>query len=158
MNALLRQAIQRSRALRSNIPVQVSEVTELPPQAFPSEPDPPPARPKYFPWFSITEELGPRKILISQIQRSVAAHFGIKVTDLISARRTRDLIIPRHIAIYLAKEMTPRSLPAIGRAFGGRDHTTALNAIRNTRARLELGDPEVTAAVAAVRAEIEGQQ
>ncbi len=67
---------------------------------------------------------------IEDIQRVVSQHFGVSKSDLVSARRTRSIVRPRQIAMFLSKQMTPRSLPEIGRRFGGRDHTTVLHAVR----------------------------
>jgi len=72
----------------------------------------------------------PRRIRIEDIQRIVSKHYNVTKADLLSARRTRTIVRPRQIAMYLAKMMTPRSLPEIGRRFGGRDHTTVLHAVR----------------------------
>nr|WP_223385540.1 chromosomal replication initiator protein DnaA [Oricola cellulosilytica] len=72
----------------------------------------------------------PRKIRIEDIQRQVSSHYNVSRTDMLSNRRTRVIVKPRQIAMYLAKMMTPRSLPEIGRRFGGRDHTTVLHAVR----------------------------
>lgn len=71
-----------------------------------------------------------RKVRIEDIQRIVARQFNVSKNDLLSNRRTRMIVRPRQIAMYLAKMMTPRSLPEIGRRFGGRDHTTVLHAVR----------------------------
>jgi len=71
-----------------------------------------------------------RKVRIEDIQRIVARHYNVSKTELLSNRRTRTIVKPRQIAMYLAKIMTPRSLPEIGRRFGGRDHTTVLHAVR----------------------------
>src|SRR5690606_13791120 len=65
-----------------------------------------------------------RRITIEEIQRRVASHFNIRITDMHSARRSRSIARPRQVAMYLAKQLTHRSLPEIGRKFGGRDHTT----------------------------------
>ncbi|WP_332065320.1 chromosomal replication initiator protein DnaA [Bartonella sp. CB189] len=72
----------------------------------------------------------PKRIRIEEIQRAVARHYNISKQDLLSNRRTRTVVKPRQIAMYLAKILTPRSLPEIGRRFGGRDHTTVLHAVR----------------------------
>jgi hypothetical protein len=69
-------------------------------------------------------------LLVHEVQRLVAKHFKLKRADLLSPRRTADRTLPRQIAMYLAKKTTLRSLPEIGRRFGGRDHTTVLHAIR----------------------------
>ncbi|MEM7289405.1 MAG: chromosomal replication initiator protein DnaA, partial [Pseudomonadota bacterium] len=71
-----------------------------------------------------------RRVRIEDIQRIVARQFNVSKNDLLSNRRTRVIVRPRQIAMYLAKVMTPRSLPEIGRRFGGRDHTTVLHAVR----------------------------
>lgn len=72
----------------------------------------------------------PRRVKIEDIQRVVSKHYNVTKADLLSARRTRTIVRPRQIAMYLAKMMTPRSLPEIGRRFGNRDHTTVLHAVR----------------------------
>ncbi|NBX73866.1 MAG: chromosomal replication initiator protein DnaA [Alphaproteobacteria bacterium] len=71
-----------------------------------------------------------RRITIDEIQRKVAEHYGIKLAEMHSARRARDVARPRQVAMYLAKQLTPRSLPEIGRKFGGRDHTTVIHAVK----------------------------
>lgn len=71
-----------------------------------------------------------RKITIDEIQRKVAEHFSIKVTEMSSSRRARAVARPRQIAMYLAKKLTTRSFPEIGRKFGNRDHTTVLHGVR----------------------------
>ena len=72
----------------------------------------------------------PKRVRVEDIQRVVARHYNVPRTDLLSNRRTRVIVRPRQVAMYLAKTMTPRSLPEIGRRFGGRDHTTVLHAVR----------------------------
>lgn len=72
----------------------------------------------------------PKRIRIEDIQRAVSRHYNVSRTELLSNRRTRTIVRPRQIAMYLAKMLTPRSLPEIGRRFGGRDHTTVLHAVR----------------------------
>ena len=74
-----------------------------------------------------------RQIDIDQIQRVVAEHYRVTVSDILSKRRSRTLVRPRHVAIYLAKELTNYSLPEIGKSFGDRDHTTVLHAYRKIR-------------------------
>jgi chromosomal replication initiator protein len=89
----------------------------------------------------------PRRIRIEDIQKVVAGHFNVSKHDLLSARRTRTIVRPRQIAMYLAKTMTPRSYPEIGKRFGGRDHTTVLHAVRKVE--------ELAAADEALKQEIE---
>jgi len=71
-----------------------------------------------------------RRVRIEDIQRVVSQHYDVARTDLLSNRRTRKIVHPRQVAMYLSKQMTLRSLPEIGRRFGGRDHTTVLHAVR----------------------------
>lgn len=71
-----------------------------------------------------------RRITIDEIQRKVAEHYNIRLADMHSARRARNVARPRQVAMYLAKQLTARSLPEIGRKFGGRDHTTVMHAVR----------------------------
>ena len=71
-----------------------------------------------------------KRVRIEDIQKVVARQFNVARNDLLSNRRTRQIVRPRQIAMYLSKTMTPRSLPEIGRRFGGRDHTTVLHAVR----------------------------
>ncbi len=71
-----------------------------------------------------------RRVTIEEIQKRVAEHFNIRLADMHSARRARAVARPRQVAMYLAKQLTSRSLPEIGRKFGGRDHTTVMHAVR----------------------------
>jgi chromosomal replication initiator protein len=72
----------------------------------------------------------PRRVKIEDIQKLVATRYNVSRADILSERRTAAVVKPRQIAMYLAKSLTPRSLPEIGRRFGGRDHTTVLHAVR----------------------------
>jgi chromosomal replication initiator protein len=72
----------------------------------------------------------PKKVKIEDIQRLVANHYNVSKSDILSSRRTATVVRPRQIAMYLSKALTLRSLPEIGRRFGGRDHTTVLHAVR----------------------------
>jgi chromosomal replication initiator protein len=71
-----------------------------------------------------------RKVTMDDIQKKICEHFGLKLSDLHGERRSRHLARPRQMAMYLCKQLTTKSLPDIGRAFGGRDHTTVLHAVR----------------------------
>ena len=71
-----------------------------------------------------------RKITIEEIQRKVSEHYSIRLSDMIGPKRLRTIARPRQVAMYLAKQLTPRSLPEIGRRFGGRDHTTIIHGVR----------------------------
>jgi chromosomal replication initiator protein len=72
----------------------------------------------------------PKRVKIEDIQKLVASHYNVSRADILSSRRTANVVRPRQIAMYLAKTLTLRSLPEIGRRFGGRDHTTVLHAVR----------------------------
>jgi chromosomal replication initiator protein len=71
-----------------------------------------------------------RRISVDEIQKQVAGHYNIKVSDMHSARRSRAIARPRQVAMYLAKRFTSKSLPEIGRKFGGKDHTTVMHAVK----------------------------
>ncbi len=71
-----------------------------------------------------------RRVTIEEIQKRVAEHFNVRIADMHSARRARAVARPRQVAMYLAKQLTSRSLPEIGRKFGGRDHTTVMHAVK----------------------------
>jgi chromosomal replication initiator protein len=83
-----------------------------------------------------------RQLSVEQIQKTVADYYKIKTADMHSKKRTRVIARPRQVAMWLSKELTPLSLPAIGEAFGGRDHTTVLHACR-TITELRLNDPQL---------------
>ena len=71
-----------------------------------------------------------RKLTIEEIQRKVAEHYNIRLSDMIGPKRLRSIARPRQVAMYLSKQLTPRSLPEIGRRFGGRDHTTIMHGVK----------------------------
>lgn len=71
-----------------------------------------------------------KQVTIDEIQRTVSEHYNIRISELIGPKRSRVFARPRQVAMYLAKEMTQRSLPEIGRKFGKRDHTTIMHGIR----------------------------
>ncbi|NQW09420.1 MAG: chromosomal replication initiator protein DnaA [Alphaproteobacteria bacterium] len=80
-----------------------------------------------------------RRVTIEEIQRQVASHYNIRISDMYSARRSRAVARPRQIAMWLSKQLTQRSLPEIGRKFGGRDHTTVMHAVKKVE-ELRAGD------------------
>ena len=83
-----------------------------------------------------------RRISIDEIQSKVSDHYRIRKAEMTSARRAREVARPRQVAMYLSKQLTPRSLPEIGRRFGGRDHTTVIHAVRQIE-KLRAQDPEL---------------
>jgi chromosomal replication initiator protein len=84
-----------------------------------------------------------RKVTVEEIQRKVAEHYNIRLSDMIGPKRVRTIARPRQIAMYLAKTMTTRSLPDIGRRFGGRDHTTIMHGVRKVE-ELRDSDPQLS--------------
>jgi chromosomal replication initiator protein len=83
-----------------------------------------------------THEL--KRVKIEDIQKLVASHYSVSRADILSSRRTAAVVKPRQVAMFLAKVLTLRSLPEIGRRFGGRDHTTVLHAVRKIEALLQI--------------------
>jgi chromosomal replication initiator protein len=96
-----------------------------------------------------------RRVTIDEIQRRVCEHYRIRQAEMSSARRAREVARPRQVAMYLAKQLTPRSLPEIGRRFGGRDHTTVIHAVRQIE-KLRATDAELDADVRLLMRQLEG--
>ena len=95
-----------------------------------------------------------RKITIDDIQRKVADYYNLRLSDLLSARRSRTIARPRQIAMYLSKILTTRSLPEIGRKFGGRDHTTVIHAVKKVE-DLRVSDVAIDEEVEVLRRSLE---
>lgn len=112
---------------------------------------------EYEPWFWMVPLCVPVNIQpkIKMIQRVVATHYGVTVADIVSARRTADVVMPRHVAMFVAKRMTGRSLPEIGRRFGMRDHTSVLSAVRKIR-RLCSAQPHLAASIVEIESTVLG--
>jgi chromosomal replication initiator protein len=96
-----------------------------------------------------------RRVTIEDIQKKVAEHFNIRLSDMSSPKRTRNLARPRQVAMYLAKQLTQRSLPDIGQKFGNRDHTTVMHAVRKIE-ELCTSDPAFAEDVSMLRRMLEG--
>jgi len=96
-----------------------------------------------------------RRVTIEEIQKRVAQHFNIRTSDMHSARRARSVARPRQVTMYLAKQLTARSLPEIGRKFGGRDHTTVMHAVKKVD-ELREHDPSFAEDVELLRRMLEG--
>jgi chromosomal replication initiator protein len=96
-----------------------------------------------------------RRVTIDEIQKKVAEHFNIKLGEMTSDRRARAVARPRQVAMYLAKQLTMRSLPQIGRKFGGRDHTTVMHAVRKVE-ELTRTDPSLAEDVELLRRMLQG--
>jgi chromosomal replication initiator protein len=95
-----------------------------------------------------------RRLTIDEIQRKVAEHYNIRLSDMLSPRRARAIARPRQIAMYLCKELTDKSLPDIGRKFGGRDHTTIMHGIKRV-AQLSDEDASLREDVSVLRRSLE---
>jgi chromosomal replication initiator protein len=95
-----------------------------------------------------------KRVRIEEIQRIVARHYNVSRSDLLSSRRTANVVRPRQIAMYLAKTLTLRSLPEIGRRFGGRDHTTVLHAVRKIEALIGT-DTGLAAEIEALKSQLQ---
>ena len=95
-----------------------------------------------------------RRVTIDEIQKLVSEHFELKPLDLVSARRSRVVARPRQIAMYLSKRLTTRSLPEIGRKFGGRDHSTVIHAVRKIE-ELRDQDRDIDTAVRTLMRQLE---
>lgn len=96
-----------------------------------------------------------RRITIDEIQRKVAEHYNLRITDMHSARRARNVARPRQVAMFLSKQLTARSLPEIGRKFGGRDHTTVMHAVRKIEELLQ-SDVQIAQDVDIIRRALTG--
>lgn len=95
-----------------------------------------------------------RRITVDEIQKACAAHYHIDASEMRSKRRARAVARPRQVAMYLAKKMTPRSLPEIGRIFGGRDHSTVIHAVR-TIEELRQTNPEIDSDIRKLQRQLE---
>jgi len=96
-----------------------------------------------------------RRVTIEEIQKKVSEHYNVRVADMHSARRARAVARPRQVAMYLSKQLTSRSLPEIGRKFGGRDHTTVMHAVRKVE-ELKATDASFAEDVELLRRMLEG--
>ncbi|XBQ16933.1 MAG: chromosomal replication initiator protein DnaA [Oceanicaulis sp.] len=96
-----------------------------------------------------------KRVTVDDIQKATAAYFDIAVEDILSKRRTKTVVRPRHIAMYLAKTMTTRSLPDIGRRFGGRDHSTVIHAVTKMTEQM-TSDAALAEDIEAVRRRLRG--
>ena len=95
-----------------------------------------------------------RKITVEEIQRKVSDHYNIRLSDMIGPKRLRSYARPRQVAMYLCKKMTSRSLPEIGRRFGGRDHTTVMHGVRRIE-ELKVQDGQIAEDLELLRRSLE---
>jgi chromosomal replication initiation ATPase DnaA len=96
-----------------------------------------------------------RRPRVIEIQRAAARHFGVELNDIRSDRRDRKTALARHVAMYLARDLTLKSFQEIGSLFGARDHSTVVHGVRRIEAKLPF-DAELTADVGRIRVELEG--
>lgn len=140
---------RRREIFRPAIEPKITLVADAP---VPPEPI---AKPKPL-WFGVIEDITPQaaRPQVKDIQLATCRHYDISRADMLSPVQTKDLVLPRHVAIFLCKKLSPeRSLPDIGRRFGGRDHTTCLFAFRKIE-RLIKEDLELASNVADIEADI----
>lgn len=95
-----------------------------------------------------------RKISIEEIQRKVSEHYNIRLSDLVGPKRLRSFARPRQVAMYLCKQLTSRSLPEIGRRFGGRDHTTVMHGVKRIE-ELKIADGQIAEDIELLRRTLE---
>jgi len=95
-----------------------------------------------------------RELTVEEIQKVVAQHFNIKISDLKSAKRLKALVLPRQVAMYIARQLTSCSYPEIGEKFGGKDHSTIIHAIKKIEKKLEE-DMQLSATVNSLRQTLE---
>lgn len=143
-NALLSRLVQfHGDEFRTVAPVVVLE----------APPEPAPPAPSMAVAEIVTEiEEGPRKPTIREIGKCVAKRFNISMNELESSRRLAKIVRPRQICFYLARKLTARSLPEIGRRLGGKDHTTVLHGSRVIEQRISE-DPELAQTIAELEAQ-----
>jgi chromosomal replication initiation ATPase DnaA len=96
------------------------------------------------------DEAPPKIIKITQIQEAVCARYNVSRIDLVSSRKTMDVVLPRQIAMYLAKKLTLRTMAEIGCRFGGRDHSTVLHSVRKITSRM-MESPDLAAEIADIK-------
>jgi chromosomal replication initiator protein len=95
-----------------------------------------------------------RKITVEEIQRRVSEHYNIRLSELIGQKRVRNFARPRQVAMYLCKQLTSRSLPEIGRRFGGRDHTTVMHGVKRIE-ELKIQDGQIAEDIEMLRRALE---
>jgi hypothetical protein len=126
-------------------------IQTIAPEAMPAETDPSPN------WFVVCEAKRSDYPSIRDIQKAVCKHYDVTLIDMLSRRRTADIVKPRQLAMYLCKKLTLHSLPQIGRRFGGKDHTTVLHSVQKME-RLCLQDSALAHDIAILTEAITGIQ
>jgi hypothetical protein len=147
-------AHERSKAFHNRIATLAQKLKvglEAPVPKIVAEPEaqPEPAAPLPTPWFSVLHEIEPTPRphpSVTTIQNAVCAHYVVSRREMLSHSRARWISFPRQVAMYLCTQLTPLSLPHIGKRFGGRDHSTAHHA-REKIARMIVSDEKLAAAI-----------
>lgn len=96
-----------------------------------------------------------RAYRLEEVKEAVCKHFDISMAEMVCERRTKKIVLKRQLAMYLCKELSHRSLPEIGRRFGGRDHTTVLHAIRKINRLLDQGDESILRHISSIKTALE---
>jgi hypothetical protein len=148
-------ALEALRVVALEAPLsRTPSIRTIAPEAMPAEIDPPGPN-----WFVVLGSDPKRSDYpsIRDIQKAVCKHYDVKMMDLLSTRRTAEIVKPRQVAMFLCKDLTPHSLPQLGRRFGGKDHTTVLHAVRKVE-RLCQCDAELAHDIATLTKAITGIQ
>ena len=103
----------------------------------------------------LVRPMEPKRVKIEDIQRVVARQYNVSRSDLLSSRRTANVVRPRQVAMYLAKQLTTLSLPQIGKRFGNRDHTTVMHAVRKIE-ELKISDLSIAEDVELLKRQLQG--
>jgi|KBSSwiStaDraftv2_1062776.scaffolds.fasta_scaffold1520146_1 hypothetical protein len=164
--SLLEEIHTRHQTFHRVIAKKARAIATKPEPIAPPPPDSHPLQPPLMPlhpfyrnecmWFyDLVQDLDPTPISIISIRNVTAKYYGLTTNDIICDRRTKDLVLARQVAFYLCKKLTPFSLPAIGRRFGDRDHTTVLYAVRKIE-RLMHSDEKLSKDIRAITAKFAG--
>lgn len=168
--AMLAASAARRARMARRIAVEVVKLLEAPPVVVPVAPrglplicnpewQPPPPTPAQLAFQETMRAYreASRTIPVQAIQMACAAEFRVTLRDIISARRTHMVVVPRQVGMYLSRHLTTRSFPEIGRLFGGKDHTSVMHAERKIAAMIDA-DPVFASRVQSIRERIEAER
>jgi hypothetical protein len=145
------EALQALRVAALETPLcQTPSLQSVTMKDVPAEPDPLAQN-----WFEVLPAEPKRSDYppIRNIQRAVCKHYGVTMIDMLSARRTANIVLPRQVAVYLCKELTPHSYPHIGGRFGGRDHSTGIHSVQKIN-RMINSDEQFAAVISLLIAQL----
>ncbi len=143
----------RSRLYPRRVRFEPAPVVVEPPAPVVVAPEPPVVEAESTPAPSNDDNQEPHIPTVRDIQKAVCAHYGLTYIDMVTHRRTLSVVRPRQVAMYLARNMTPRTLPEIGRVFGDRDHSTILHGIRKIEALIPV-DTDIATSVEKLKSEL----